>query len=689
MFVPQDDCNFVRYHGFQENQDQVWSTGTTIGSGNCALKLQVDGNIVLYHDDGSAKWSPQTQKTVGHRPYYLWVTNAGDLELLSGDGLVLWKLSDGDTANTPVLPSPRSFCPHCYTARVADGTLCGYGHVPTDPPVDGSAHYVQPGTGAFLHLHRTWFRVYHPRARWSDSASDLMWIGPKQHDSPTVCFESVMSHPDCQKWLFSWVPRGDGNCGCLQYKGGRDRFPDGPVRTDGAETDLYTIYEVYERTKCDGWCASCPPGYEINGTAKTCVPCPQGTFKDEDMVSCAKCPGRQETVSVASASIRDCYDVSTDSSNLWRSMARKVLRIDMPAIGAAGGSAHAACNSSCNSVASPSPSSSYNESCPAGTLVCLQGQVVAPVANGAVIADGVLTLADDTYAELPSDIAKGFGTGDFSVKMTYQGHLADPDASPDGVDLGMLWVRSTQEPFPYTGPTAFIRDTGNILFRMAATTTDELECPTTLQPASTAATVLQFTRIRDTLSIFVNDQLQCSKQISYDSAWAQHIVSAPLRFGANHVTGTIQNLNAKLSDIELVELNDANLAGACASGACPGAAACAYGACPTTCSSCVSPSTSIYPDSNENCNCMPESEHWLAPRMNCTGACTKTGGVVCRRHVCPQHRECQARANARCGRRCRLPNCEDTDELTPNCPAQVALTDLSVCLRRSNTQIGQ
>jgi hypothetical protein len=185
------------------------------------------------------------------------------------------------------------------------------------------------------------------------------------------------------------------------------------------------------------------------------------------------------------------------------------------------------------------------------STVSLNGQAVEFSKNLAEIRSGSLVLSNNKYAELSSEVIQDFGSRDFTVKFRYRG--LGQRVTPDG-SYGALFIRSDQGPSPYTGPTAFLYNDGRIQFRMIAGSYNPDPCQTSLDPSSTEISNLEFRRSGGTLSIFVNLQLQCSIDLpTWNSAWNQHFISAPLRFGANHENPSIQNLNAELSNIELLD----------------------------------------------------------------------------------------------------------------------------------------
>ena len=82
----------------------VWSSQTA-PKRNCTLKMQTDGNLVMYDASNRAVWSSQTHYTIDQRynqeqykPVRLVLNNDGRAELLSATGFKAWDSKDGRTA---------------------------------------------------------------------------------------------------------------------------------------------------------------------------------------------------------------------------------------------------------------------------------------------------------------------------------------------------------------------------------------------------------------------------------------------------------------------------------------------------------------------------------------------------------------------------------------------------------------
>lgn len=82
--VYQSDGDLVLYD--DDRQERLWSTGTGGTPPGHAI-LQLDGNLVVYQRDGSARWSSGTS---GNRNARLVVQDDGRLAIVSWDGRTVW-----------------------------------------------------------------------------------------------------------------------------------------------------------------------------------------------------------------------------------------------------------------------------------------------------------------------------------------------------------------------------------------------------------------------------------------------------------------------------------------------------------------------------------------------------------------------------------------------------------------------
>lgn len=65
-FIMQNDCNLV----VQIDGSVKWESGTENAATSCYLTMQADGNLVIYHGNGSPVWASQTVGR-GQEPYFL------------------------------------------------------------------------------------------------------------------------------------------------------------------------------------------------------------------------------------------------------------------------------------------------------------------------------------------------------------------------------------------------------------------------------------------------------------------------------------------------------------------------------------------------------------------------------------------------------------------------------------------
>jgi hypothetical protein len=159
-----------------------------------------------------------------------------------------------------------------------------------------------------------------------------------------------------------------------------------------------------------------------------------------------------------------------------------------------------------------------------------------------------LPLTQDSHVDIAASTIGDFGISDFAIEFTFTANGVD-DITPDGT-YGSLFLRSAQSNSPYTGPASFIWDNGDIKFWMRGD--DAMMCSGALpNPKSATSRVLKFAVIQSTLSLTIDGELACSRAMT-KTPDASQFVSAPLRFGGNHMTSDAQNLRAQLSSIKLV-----------------------------------------------------------------------------------------------------------------------------------------
>ncbi len=89
----QTDGNLVIYKINQQTgkEDPIWATGTT-GKNVDAVRMQADGNFVMYHpQQKGSPWSTHTNETGGE---YIVMEDWGDLVLYRGDGGIVWSSAE-------------------------------------------------------------------------------------------------------------------------------------------------------------------------------------------------------------------------------------------------------------------------------------------------------------------------------------------------------------------------------------------------------------------------------------------------------------------------------------------------------------------------------------------------------------------------------------------------------------------
>lgn len=82
--VYEPDGDLVLYD--DNRRERLWSSGSA-GSRPGRATLQLDGNLVVYDRDGSARWSSGTS---GNRNAQLVVQDDGNVAIVSWDGRTVW-----------------------------------------------------------------------------------------------------------------------------------------------------------------------------------------------------------------------------------------------------------------------------------------------------------------------------------------------------------------------------------------------------------------------------------------------------------------------------------------------------------------------------------------------------------------------------------------------------------------------
>ena len=172
--------------------------------------------------------------------------------------------------------------------------------------------------------------------------------------------------------------------------------------------------------------------------------------------------------------------------------------------------------------------------------------------SGANLSSGTLTLTDNQYADIPADTMGDWGTESFEVSVKIKSADGTGNVTSEGTGGGALFIRSSQAGSPYTGPTAFLNNNGSIKFRMRG---DEptgyavAELPAGISWADWIDLRFVYDAPANKVQIYVNG-VEKSHTFGY-AANSSHIINAPLRFGANHVNTTVQNLNAQIKHLQI------------------------------------------------------------------------------------------------------------------------------------------
>ncbi|GLJ09098.1 hypothetical protein SUGI_0101770 [Cryptomeria japonica] len=84
IFVMQDDCNLVLY---EDSVEVLWASGTSGkgGAASCKLRMQGDGNLVIYAGK-TPVWSSGTSGVIA--PYYLSLQGDGNVVIYGPSGAI-------------------------------------------------------------------------------------------------------------------------------------------------------------------------------------------------------------------------------------------------------------------------------------------------------------------------------------------------------------------------------------------------------------------------------------------------------------------------------------------------------------------------------------------------------------------------------------------------------------------------
>ncbi|KAK1312662.1 hypothetical protein QJS10_CPA07g00494 [Acorus calamus] len=82
-FIMQSDCNLVLYDGGRA----IWASNTNGKGSSCVLRMQYDGNLVIYAAGERAVWATNTNRGRGN--YFLTLQNDRNVVIYDG-GSAIW-----------------------------------------------------------------------------------------------------------------------------------------------------------------------------------------------------------------------------------------------------------------------------------------------------------------------------------------------------------------------------------------------------------------------------------------------------------------------------------------------------------------------------------------------------------------------------------------------------------------------
>ena len=149
---------------------------------------------------------------------------------------------------------------------------------------------------------------------------------------------------------------------------------------------------------------------------------------------------------------------------------------------------------------------------------------------------------------------KDWGIGDFEISLSIKAKSGTKIAGDSNRDYAALFIKSTQAPSPYTGPSAFIYNDGKVGFRLRGD--DKLDLPGVVKSWTNWVDLrFKYTSALKKIQIYVNGEEKGSKILSKTIS-ATHFLNAPLRFGGNHVGPLDQNLNAEIKNLYISGINE-------------------------------------------------------------------------------------------------------------------------------------
>jgi len=198
----------------------------------------------------------------------------------------------------------------------------------------------------------------------------------------------------------------------------------------------------------------------------------------------------------------------------------------------------------------PPPSSSPSPPPPSPAAELNNVPITPTVYGGASVSGDSIILGDNMYASLSASDLGNFGVGNFEIEVKIQANAGGgfPDLS-----YGALFIRSTQEAAPYTGPSSFLWSNGQVSFRMLSTAGD-CRAPGAVSNWNQENTLrYQYTVSSGscfTLKIFVNgiEKKSCS---ACDALTTSHFTNSAMWLGANHANHNAQSVNFRITQLRL------------------------------------------------------------------------------------------------------------------------------------------
>ena len=151
---------------------------------------------------------------------------------------------------------------------------------------------------------------------------------------------------------------------------------------------------------------------------------------------------------------------------------------------------------------------------------------------------------DDTSSDVPAGEAGDFGVGNFFIEMDVRGRGVNAFER-----VGALFLRANPN-YPYEGPSAFILENGNVMYRIHGEEPFIYENALPDIANSMVTRHLKFSRRGNKLLAEIDGKKYentTTKEIG--TAVAEQLKTKPLRFRGNHVNKSFQWLNVDVTNI--------------------------------------------------------------------------------------------------------------------------------------------